>query len=130
MRRLWPQVLELISQSSKTIWAMLEGSQVVASGEGTITLSVAPSLAKRLGDERNVGVIANAVTSLIGGTWRVDVQPASAKPAPAAPRVDADPRDEVEYEAAPAAPPAPAADAEAEAMRLLRDELGARPVEG
>jgi DNA polymerase-3 subunit gamma/tau len=133
MRRLWPQVMDVISQTSKTIWAMLDGSQVVESGEGALTLSVAPSLAKRLGEDRNVTVIASAITSVIGGAWRVDVQPGASKGAPAAsgkatPEVD--PRDDTDYEPPSANGEAPApADPEADALRLLREELGARPVE-
>ena len=133
MRRLWPQVLDVISRSSKTIWAMLDGSQVTESGEGTVTLSVAPSLAKRLADERNVTVIAAAITSLIGGAWRVDVQPGAGRNGPAATgkaEPDVDPRDDTDYEAPSAnGESTPPADPEADALRLLRDELGARPLE-
>jgi DNA polymerase-3 subunit gamma/tau len=132
MRRLWPQVLDAISRSSKTIWAMLDGSQVIASGEGPVTLSVAAPLAKRLGEERNVTVISNAITSVIGGTWRVDVQPGAARGGPAATvpaAAELDPRDDGDYEPAATANEAPV-DPGAEAMRLLRDELGARPLEG
>jgi DNA polymerase-3 subunit gamma/tau len=133
MRRLWPQVLDVISRSSKTIWAMLDGSQVTESGEGTVTLSVAPSLAKRLGEERNVAVVAAAITSLIGGAWRVDVQAGAGRNGPAASgkaEPDVDPRDDTDYEAPSAnGEAAPPADPEADALRLLRDELGARPLE-
>jgi DNA polymerase-3 subunit gamma/tau len=85
-------------------------------------------LAKRIAEERNVSVIAAAITSLIGGTWRVEVRPAAAPAEAATP--SADPRDEADYEPANASSSAPAVDPEAEAMRLLRDELGARPLEG
>ena len=135
LRRLWPQVLEVINGSSKTLWAMLEGSQVVDSGPGTVTLSVAPSLAKRLSEERNTSAIANAFTSVVGGNWRVDVRPGEAKLGrgdngggagrPVA-MPEADPRDETDDD--PATGPA-AVDPEAEALKLLRAELGARPLD-
>jgi DNA polymerase-3 subunit gamma/tau len=141
MRRLWPQVLEAINRSSKTVWAMLEGSQVVGSGEGTVTVEVRPSLARRLAEERNTSAIAAAITTLIGGTWRVTVQPAESKSAPAAPPVAAapraaapppepDPRDDDDYDPVPQPNAKPPVDPEAEAIRLLTTELDARPIEG
>jgi DNA polymerase-3 subunit gamma/tau len=135
LRRLWPQVLEVIGQGSKAIRAMLEGSQVVDSTNDTITLAVAPSLAKRLAEERNAGTIATAVTSLIGGAWKIAIQPAGGKPSgdsgpsTTISATEPDPRDDPDYE--PGAPPAAApVDPETEAMRLLQDQLDARPLDG
>jgi DNA polymerase III subunit gamma/tau len=115
---------------------MLEGSQVVESTGDTITLAVASSLAKRLAEERNTSVIANAVTNVIGGVWKVAIQPAGTSkangdsgPSAAAPPADSDPRDDPDYEPGPPAAAAPV-DAETEAMRLLQDRLDARPLDG
>jgi DNA polymerase-3 subunit gamma/tau len=144
MRRLWPQVMDAIGRSSKTIWAMLEGSQVVDSGDGAVTVAVAPSLARRLAEERNVTAIAAAITGLIGGTWRVTVQPRDGKTGPSAPAAPAqpqspvaaaapppepDPRDDEDYDTGPSAAPAPRIDPETEAIRLITTEFDARPIE-
>jgi DNA polymerase-3 subunit gamma/tau len=140
LRRLWPEVLDVIGRSSKTIWAMLEGSQVLDAGPDSLTLGVAPSLAKRLGEERNATAIAAGLAQVVGGTWRVTVQPngasrsASGEPprstAPAprvAPEPEPDPRDDADYEPQPGAASSPV-DPEAEAIKLLTSELGARPL--
>jgi DNA polymerase-3 subunit gamma/tau len=121
---------------------MLDCSQVVDSGNGTVTLGVAPSLARRLSEDRNVSAIAAAITSLIGGTWRVTVQPGESKnvrpPTPAAagrgpanppPPPEPDPRDDEDYQPADRAGAASPVDPEAEALKLLTSELGARPIE-
>jgi DNA polymerase-3 subunit gamma/tau len=145
LRRLWPQVLEAIGRSSKTIWAMLEGSQVIDSADGAVTVAVAPSLARRLAEERNVNAIAAAITGLVGGTWKVTVQAGDGKPGrapanppagrasgpstPAAPPPEPDPRDDEDYDAAPASGGKPPIDPEQEAIRLLTTELDARPIE-
>ena len=137
MRRLWPQVMEAIGRSSKTIWAMLDGSQVVESGNGQVVLGVAPSLARRLAEERNVAAIGAAITGLVGGTWRVTVQPSDGKPgraasgseSPASAPGDSDPRDDDDYEPVPSAGAKPATDPEVEAIRLITSEFDARPVE-
>jgi len=147
LRRLWPQVLEAIGRSSKTIWAMLEGSQVIDSTDNAVTVAVAPSLARRLAEERNVSAIGAAITGLVGGTWKVTVQAGDGKPAraaaptgrpagpangpstPAAPPPEPDPRDDEDYDAAPVAGAKPPVDPEQEAIRLLTTELDARPLE-
>jgi DNA polymerase-3 subunit gamma/tau len=139
LRNLWPEVLRVIENSSRTIRALLETSQVVEAGDNAVTLAVAPSLAKRLAEERNVAAIAEALANVVGGTWRVVIAagaggPAAAngataaRPGPVEPAPEADPRDDVDYE--PTAPAAAApVDPDAEAMRLLREQLGARPLD-
>jgi DNA polymerase-3 subunit gamma/tau len=149
LRRLWPQVLDAIGRSSKTIWAMLEGSQVIDSADSAVTVAVAPSLARRLAEERNVSAISAAITALVGGTWKVTVQAGDGKPgrptaaAPSgraatpangpstasAPPPEPDPRDDEDYDAAPASGGKPPVDPEQEAIRLITTELDARPIE-
>jgi hypothetical protein len=77
-------------------------------------------------------VLRSALTKVVGGDWKVTVE-GSANGGPDAPQAappvaEVDPRDEPDYDAA-TAPQAEAADPEAEAMRLLRDQLDARPLE-
>ncbi|HET6876672.1 MAG TPA: DNA polymerase III subunit gamma and tau [Jatrophihabitans sp.] len=140
LRRLWPEVMQTIGRSSRTIQALLEGSQVVDASAGAVTVAVAPSLAKRLSEQRNVDAIAAALTAVVGGSWKVAIQPAetpNGRPArPAAERAgwtpEPDPRDDADFqpdEPAGAPPPAPV-DPEAEALKLLRDRLDARPLDG
>jgi DNA polymerase-3 subunit gamma/tau len=143
-RRVWPQVLDRIKDDSKTVWAMLDGAQVVEASGETVKLAVAPSLARRLAEERNSSTILDAMKLVLAGKWRLIVVPAgssgtksgtpdqpasAAAPAgpsrPAAP-ADPDPRDDSDPDPGPAAAPA---DPEAEALRLLQDQLGARPVD-
>jgi DNA polymerase-3 subunit gamma/tau len=129
LRRLWPEVLDVIGASSRTIRALLETSQVVDANGTAVTVAVAGSLAKRLSEEGNVAAIAAGLTSVVGGSWRITIQPAGPGAAAAGrPEREPDPRDDADDPAtAPAAPPV---DPEQAAMQLLRDELGARPVEG
>jgi DNA polymerase-3 subunit gamma/tau len=144
LRGLWPEVLNVIEAGSRTIRALLEGSQVLEAGENTVTLAVRSSLAKRLAEERNVAAIAEGLAKVVGGSWQITVtagtsaaQAAAAEPsdpparraAPAAqPEPEPDPRDETDFEPGAAAPAAPR-DPEAEALKLLQNELGARPLD-
>jgi DNA polymerase-3 subunit gamma/tau len=127
--------MDLIKSTSKTIWAMLDGSQVTEVAGSTVVVAVAPSLAKRLAEDRNSSLIANALTRAVGGTWRIDVVPGGAPlravAGPSAPpAAEPDPRDDTEEPASGGAAAAAAPrDPEAEALRLLHDHLGARPVE-
>ncbi|HZC69846.1 MAG TPA: DNA polymerase III subunit gamma and tau [Jatrophihabitans sp.] len=134
LRGLWPEVLNVIEAGSKTIRALLERSQIVEAAGNTVTLAVPGSLAKRLAEERNVAAIAEGLTKVVGGSWSVVVKPAAAPAGgasrtAAAPPPEPDPRDDPDYEPSLPAATAPA-DAEAEAMRLLQDELGARRIDG
>jgi hypothetical protein len=73
------------------------------------------------------------LTQAVGGTWKIVVAPdtapaagATGRSGRAGPAFEPDPREEN----TPDGPTGPAVvDAEAEAMKLLHDELGARPVE-
>jgi DNA polymerase-3 subunit gamma/tau len=136
LRRVWPEALERVKAGSKTTWAMLDGAQITDVAGSAITLAVAPSLAKRVAEDRHSSLIASAVGEVISGDWRVNVVPGGAAPAgarpaaraaAAAPVVEPDPRDDPDFDPAPAA--AASVDPEAEALRLLQERLGARPVE-
>jgi DNA polymerase-3 subunit gamma/tau len=132
-RTVWPQVMDNIRGASKTVWAMLNGSQVTEVAGDSVTLAVAPSLARRLAAEDNAATIVDAMKRVLAGAWRLVVVPsgaaaASASPATsdASPRppqpVEPDPRDDSEESGA-------GPDPEAEALKLLQDQLGARPVD-
>jgi DNA polymerase-3 subunit gamma/tau len=132
----WPDALDRVKAASKTTWAMLDGAQITEVSGSTIVLAVAPSLAKRVAEERHSSLIASAVGQLIAGSWRVSVVPSgapapasrpAAPAAPSSPSGEPDPRDDPDFDPAPS--PAAPVDPEAEALRLLHERLGARPVE-
>jgi DNA polymerase-3 subunit gamma/tau len=141
LRSLWPEVLNVIESGSRTIRALLEGSQVLEASGSTVTLAVRASLAKRLAEERNVSAIAQGLAKVVGGTWQIIVKPDHAGSAPAPdngaapasttvappPAPEPDPRDDPDYEP-DVPPPSVTVDPEAEAVKLLRQELGARPL--
>jgi hypothetical protein len=128
--------MDNIRGASKTVWAMLDGSQVLEASGATITLAVAPSLARRLSAEGNATTIVTAMKGVLTGEWHLVIVPndasaggpsGSADPAGAAPSgpkpaPEPDPRDDTDETA-------PAADPEADALKLLQDQLGARPVD-
>jgi DNA polymerase-3 subunit gamma/tau len=137
LRAIWPEALEHVKQASKTTWAMLDGAQITATDGEAVTLAVPPSLARRIAEDRNTSLVSDALTKVVGGTWRVTVVAAghqagagTAPPTsrPSAPVAEPDPRDDTDF--GPPSARAPAVDPEAEALRLLHDQLGARPVDG
>jgi DNA polymerase-3 subunit gamma/tau len=142
LRNLWPAVLERVRDSSRTTWAMLDNSQIVAVDGERVTVAVAPSLAKRIAEDRNALLIGESLTKTVGGSWRIEIEAGAAQGAKRAdadvaapksavrpaPEPEPDPRDDTEPDA-PGERPAPA-DPETEALKLLQAELGARPIEG
>jgi DNA polymerase-3 subunit gamma/tau len=143
LRSLWPDVLAEVRKRSIPIWAMLDKSHVLDGSTGAATIAVAPGLAKRLAEDRNTAVIADALTAHVGGQWRLTIVPVTGAPgaapvagaagaassgrsAPPVRAAEPDPRDETDPDDAGAPPPV---DPETEAIRLLQDQLGARPIE-
>jgi DNA polymerase-3 subunit gamma/tau len=142
LRRLWPEVLDIVKQSSRRTRALLDNAQISGAAGEVITLAAPGALAKMIAEDSNTSVLRAALTKAVGGSWRIEVEPGGAAPAsaetpaaaarPAAPREgesqpEPDPRDDTEPDT-PAARAA-AVDPETEALRLLQDQLGARPVE-
>jgi DNA polymerase-3 subunit gamma/tau len=135
LRRLWPEVLETVKQSSRRTRALLDNAQITNAVGELVTLAAPSALARMIAEDSNTSVLRQALTAVVGGNWRVDVEPANPpsadqmSPAPAAASASAsaepDPRDDSDPDETPAA----VVDPEAEAMRLLQDQLGARPVE-
>ncbi|MGI8760141.1 MAG: DNA polymerase III subunit gamma and tau [Jatrophihabitantaceae bacterium] len=73
LRRLWPEVLEIIKRSSRTTWAMLDGAQITTAVGEQVTLEVAASLARRIAEERNISLVGAALTTVVGGAWQLTV---------------------------------------------------------
>jgi DNA polymerase-3 subunit gamma/tau len=152
LRRLWPEVLDIVKQSSRRTRALLDNAQITTVDGELVTLAAPTVLAKMIADDSNTTVLRQALTQVVGGNWRITVDggatpqpepapdddaaaapaapgsPAASRPAPraAAPvAAEPDPRDDTD----PDEPGARPADPETEALNLLRAELGARPVE-
>jgi len=137
LRRLWPDVLDIVKQSSRRTRALLDNAQVSSvDGDRLVLGAPNPTLAKMIGEDGNTELLRTALTSIVGGTWRVDVEvaggtipvpatpsaPATPQPPPAA---EPDPREESEPDDSP---DAQRIDPEVEALRLLQSTLGARPL--
>ncbi len=139
LRRLWPDVLEIVKQSSRRTRALLDNAQITGCDGNTVTLAAPTALAKMIAEDSNTVVLRDALTQVVGGTWQVAVESGAAEPLPnaepqssvpaqarSAPSPEPDPRDDLdESEPVSAAP----SDPEADAMKLLQDRLGARPVD-
>jgi DNA polymerase-3 subunit gamma/tau len=69
---LWPTVREKVRQRSRTTEVMLAGATVRAVEDNTLVLShESAPLAKRLCEQRNADVIAEALKDALGVNWRV-----------------------------------------------------------
>jgi DNA polymerase-3 subunit gamma/tau len=149
---MWPTVRDKVRQRSRTTEVMLAGATVRAVEDNTLVLThESAPLAKRLSEQRNADVIAEALKDALGVNWRVRCEtgppapavaapPAgvAATPAPApeetpVPEPDSAERDEEEHmlaEAGRTDPSAPRRDPEEVALELLQNELGARRIDG
>jgi DNA polymerase III subunit gamma/tau len=145
VRTMWPTVRDKVRQRSRTTEVMLAGATVRAVEDNTLVLThESAPLAKRLSEQRNSDVIAEALKDALGVNWRVRCEtggpaPAEVSPlipevaAPAPPEVDSAQRDEEEHmlaEAGRSDPSAPRRDPEEAALELLQSELGARRIDG
>ena len=140
---MWPTVRDKVRQRSRTTEVMLAGATVRAVEDNTLVLSHASApLAKRLCEQRNADVIAEALKDALGVDWRVRCEAGAPAPAEAnpvvpeaeepTPAVDAAQRDEEEHmlaEAGRSDPSAPRRDPEEAALELLQNELGARRID-
>lgn len=146
VRTMWPTVRDKVRQRSRTTEVMLAGATVRAVEDNTLVLTHASApLAKRLSEQRNADVIAEALKDALGVSWRVRCEVGAAEPGPtAAPaaRREAPPdeladggsaqRDEEEHMLAEAgrSEAGPRRDPEEAALELLQNELGARRIDG
>jgi len=144
VRTMWPTVRDKVRQRSRTTEVMLAGATVRAVEGNTLVLThESAPLAKRLSEQRNSDVIAEALKDALGVNWRVRCETGSPAPAevtalpakeePAAvPEVDSAQRDEEENMLAEAGQGDPGAlrrDPEEVALELLQSELGARRID-
>jgi DNA polymerase III subunit gamma/tau len=146
VRTMWPTVRDKVRQRSRTTEVMLAGATVRAVEGDTLVLThESAPLAKRLSEQRNADVIAEALKDALGVNWRVRCETGAAAPAaptpppageqpPAAEPADVDSaqRDEEEHmlaEAGRGEPAGPRRDPEEAALELLQNELGARRID-
>jgi DNA polymerase III subunit gamma/tau len=157
---LWPTVRDKVRQRSRTTEVMLAGATVRSVEGNTLVLShESAPLAKRLSEQRNADVIAEALKDALGVDWRVRCE-AGASTMAAAPEVAAAPPRAVERPSRRVVPPPPPAeptvddesdqraeeesmlaeanqddasaprrDPEEAALELLQSELGARRID-
>ncbi len=143
VRSMWSTVRDKVRQRSRTTEVMLAGATVRAIEGNTLVLShESAPLAKRLCEQRNADVIAEALKDALGVDWRVRCEagtsapaaagPLTPKPEEPAPEPDSARRAEEEHmlaEAVREEPSAPRRDPEEVALELLQNELGARRIE-
>ncbi|HEY2448414.1 MAG TPA: DNA polymerase III subunits gamma/tau [Mycobacterium sp.] len=160
VRTLWPTVRDKVRQRSRTTEVMLAGATVRAVEGNTLVLThESAPLAKRLCEQRNADVIAEALKDALGVDWQVRCEAGAptvaATEAPAAPARPVERPARRMVPAPPASPEPPAADdsvqkAEEESMlaeashddssaprrdpeeaalELLQNELGARRID-
>jgi DNA polymerase III subunit gamma/tau len=155
VRTMWPTVRDKVRQRSRTTEVMLAGATVRAVDDNTLVLTHASApLAKRLSEQRNAEVIAEALKDALGVNWRVRCEAGAPAPAVGVPPasggvnpitaeveetppnepVDADSaqREEEENmlaEAGRSEPSTPRRDPEEVALELLQNELGARRID-
>jgi DNA polymerase III subunit gamma/tau len=117
VRTLWPTVREKVRQRSRTTEVMLAGATVRAVEGDTLVLShESVPLAKRLCEQRNADVIAEALKDALGVNWRVrceagapDLTTTEEPPAPAR-RTERGGSPTAHTGSRPSAPAEPAAD--------------------
>jgi DNA polymerase-3 subunit gamma/tau len=127
LRALWPEIIDVVKAASRRTRALLDNAQITSVEGETVSLAAPGALAKMIAEESNVDVLRSALTKVVGGSWRIAVGngavATAAEPVTPAAEPEADPRDDSE----PADGSVRAAsDPEADAIKLLQSELGAR----
>jgi DNA polymerase III subunit gamma/tau len=133
VRTLWPTVRDKVRQRSRTTEVMLAGATVRAVEGNTLVLShESAPLAKRLCEQRNADVIAEALKDALGVDWRVRCEAGApnltATEQPAVPAQRAE-EESMLAEAGQDDSSAPRRDPEEAALELLQNELGARRID-
>lgn len=140
---MWSTVRDKVRQRSRTTEVMLAGATVRAIEDNTLVLShESAPLAKRLCEQRNADVIAEALKDALGVNWRVRCEagtpaqaaanPLTPQPEEPVPEPDSARRAEEEHllaEAVRDQPSGPRRDPEEVALELLQNELGARRID-
>jgi DNA polymerase-3 subunit gamma/tau len=145
LRNHWPAILEQVKSRSRRTRALLDNASI-ASVEGTTIRLAATSapIAKMIADDSNLSVLREALSSVVGGGWQIDIgadagsaptltpatpaTPSTPAPQPRPTRSESDGVDE-ESDAVEASE-RDGGDPEAAAISLLQNSLGARPIEG
>jgi DNA polymerase-3 subunit gamma/tau len=148
LRRLWSEILDVVKRTSRRTRALLDSAQIVVVDRDLVQLSAPAALARMIADPSNTAALARALTDVVGGEWRVEViaadeaarsdgtarhQAANGAGTPSTqpevdPGEDADEVDDAAGLSAVTPGPVPT-DPEAEALKLLEQQLGARPLE-
>ncbi|HEX7302838.1 DNA polymerase III subunit gamma and tau [Lentzea sp.] len=72
VRRVWSELLAAVRSSSRSTEAMLTNAMVSEVDGNTVTVThTSAPLARRLAEPRNTEAIANALATVLGGTWQV-----------------------------------------------------------
>ncbi|MCG5432888.1 DNA polymerase III subunits gamma/tau [Mycobacterium sp. MYCO198283] len=140
VRRQWPTVMEKVRERSRTLDVMLAGAVVrTIEGDTLVLTHQSAPLAKRLTEQRNAQVIEDALKDALGIGFRLRFEigtPAETTPATPAPAAvdDVAAREEEDRMLAEAErdseDPTPRRDPEEAALELLKNELGARRIDG
>ena len=118
LRRLWPEVLEIVKLASRRTKALLDNAQITGASGELVTLSAPVALARMISDDSNTSILRDALTKVVGGTVadrrgarertrRVGRRTITRGAAPAARDVppEPDPRDDPDFEAGAAIRP-------------------------
>jgi len=137
---MWPTVREKVRARSRSLEAMLLEATVRSVEDNTLVLMhAAAPLAKRLSETSNADIIREALKDALGVDWKVRCELGTAAPQPDVPSAPAgrpqpsaeDDEASMLAEAAEAdTGAAPRRDPEEVALELLRNELGARKIDG
>ncbi|MGE0298706.1 MAG: DNA polymerase III subunit gamma and tau [Pseudonocardia sp.] len=72
VRRVWPEILATAKQHSRSTEAMLVNATVRAVDGDVLVLHIgAPSLARRLAEQRNAEIVTQALHAVLGVRWRI-----------------------------------------------------------
>ncbi|MGI8723377.1 MAG: DNA polymerase III subunit gamma and tau [Geodermatophilaceae bacterium] len=141
LRRLWPDILDAIKERKRTTAALLMSANVLAVEGSVLKLGINSSgLMRRLSEEMNTEIIRAALHDLLGVDWQVQtivdageeqqsLAVAASGGTVLADQFHVDASEEVGEPVDPSGGGEPA-DSEQAALSLLRDELGAQPVNG
>jgi DNA polymerase III subunit gamma/tau len=123
VRTLWPTVRDKVRERSRTTEVMLAGATVRAVEGNTLVLShESAPLAKRLSEQRNADVIAEALKDALGVDWRVRCEAGAASPAPEAPVAPPRPAERPSRRMVPPPPPPTEAPADSDTDELAEEE--------
>src|SRR6202043_1677464 len=123
VRTMWPTVRDKVRERSRTTEVMLAGATVRAVEGDTLVLShESAPLAKRLSEQRNADVIAEALKDALGVDWRGRCEAGAASPAPEAPVAPPRPVERPSRRMVPPPPPPTEAPADSDTDERAEEE--------